>query len=138
MLIGGKRGPRAKVAHGHARRGRKTSIYELWRDLRKRYPGQVCRRWQSFETFVRDLGARPPGWVLARLNPRRVWGPSNVGWAIPSNRGSRNRQAKLTEAEVEEIRTLCASGVPQMSVAERYGVSRTQVGRIHREESWQG
>jgi hypothetical protein len=93
MLIGGKRGPRAKVAHGHARRGRKTSIYELWRDLRKRYPGQVCRRWQSFETFVRDLGARPPGWVLARLNPRRVWGPSNVGWAIPSNRGSRNRQA---------------------------------------------
>lgn len=44
--------------------------------------------------------------------------------------------AKLTSEQVEEIRLEIASGCSHRPVAKRFGISKTQVGRIARKESW--
>lgn len=50
-----------------------------------------------------------------------------------SSRGTRRYSAKLTDAQVLEIRNSTGS---QESVAERYSVSRTVIGRIRRGTGW--
>lgn len=51
-------------------------------------------------------------------------------------RGVRTNLAKLVEDEVREIRRLCANGLSQKVVAQRYGVDQTQVSNIVRRKSW--
>lgn len=134
---GGARGPRARLVHGHARQGERHPLYGLWRDLRRRHGGRVCARWRrSFAAFLEDVGERPEGRVLRRLDERCPWGPWNFVWDEASEAGSRNPAAKLDERAVHRIRAYLARGFSQVRVAELFGISRTQVGRIARGESW--
>jgi hypothetical protein len=49
-----------------------------------------------------------------------------------SNLGERNGLAKLTEANVREIRKLLGQGVPGMTIGRLYGVSQTTISYIKR------
>ncbi len=51
--------------------------------------------------------------------------------------GSKNGSAKLTEADIPEIRRLAATGMFQWQIAERYGVSQPLIGMIVRRKIWQ-
>ena len=51
--------------------------------------------------------------------------------------GERNPAAKLTKRQVAAIRRRLARGESQRSVARRFSVSASQVGRIATGESWQ-
>jgi hypothetical protein len=71
-----------------------TSIWNIWRTMRQRcedpnskdyryYGGRgikVCERWQSFRAFLCDMGDRPRGLTLERLNPNGNYERSNVRW----------------------------------------------------------
>lgn len=52
----------------------------------------------------------------------------------PPLRGERHGRAKLTSAQVKEIRS--ATGVTQRDIAAKYGVGRTIIGEIRRGEAW--
>jgi transcriptional regulator len=52
------------------------------------------------------------------------------------NRGAKNPQCKLTEAQVKEIRALYESGVSQSRIAEQFGVLQQHVSLIVRRVSW--
>lgn len=77
--------------HGHSR----NPLYHLWHTMiarchnpnhaAYRYYGargvQVCDRWrESFEAFAEDMGARPAGLELDRINPMGHYEPGNVRW----------------------------------------------------------
>lgn len=51
-------------------------------------------------------------------------------------RGEQCRQSKVTQAQVNEIRELAASGIPQRSLCEKYGLSPAQVCRIVKKTRW--
>jgi hypothetical protein len=51
-------------------------------------------------------------------------------------RGERHYLAKLTEAQVRQVRELYAAGVTQKDLAVRFGTSRGNVGYIVRRERW--
>lgn len=53
----------------------------------------VCKRWSKFENFLSDMGERPPGRTLGRIDPDGNYHPANCAWQTPYEQ--RHNRSKL-------------------------------------------
>lgn len=110
-----------RLTHGKAN----TPTWISWQRMKQRclYKGAasyasyggagitVCDRWLSFENFLADMGERPQGKTLDRIDNRKGYEPGNCRWAtqVQQERNKTNNRIVIysgkarTLAEVAEI-----------------------------------
>lgn len=116
------------MTHGHYRNGRKSPTYVSWDSMIARchrpthpyyrdYGGRgirVCDRWRGlggFARFLADVGERPPGLTLDRINVEGDYEPGNVRWATLRQQRW-NRRDMIARRQMEEEAALTAVAQP--------------------------
>ena len=116
-----------------------SSTYKIWggmiqrctnpKTLAYRYYGgrgiNVCAEWLSFTNFLKDMGIRPEGMSLDRIDPDLGYSPDNCRWATSSEQQKNRRDTRLVQ--------LHGSTITLAELSEKTGVStRALEARIRR------
>lgn len=100
-----------------------TGMYKAWAEMRRRcenpkshawadYGGRgiaVCERWRLFENFLADMGERPLGASLDRIDNDKGYEPGNCRWATKQQQ-ARNKRSNARHVAFGEAKT-CAEWV---------------------------
>lgn len=129
------------VRHGRGANWQKDTTYTVWKGMiarahtasshdADRYYGRgirVCERWQIFDNFFADMGERPAGMSLDRIDNDGDYSPENCRWTSMKEQARNKSNNRMLTANGE---TMCVA-----AWAERMGVSR-QALRYRLEAGW--
>lgn len=104
---------RGGLRHGHA----KSATYRTWQNMigrciypsspsYSRYGGRgvtVCDEWRSFDRFLSDMGERPAGTTLDRIDGTKGYAPDNCRWATPIEQRRNMPQNTIIEFQGESM-----------------------------------
>ena len=126
-----------------------TTTYNTWSAMKKRclnqnhkdYKDYLGRgitlddeRWLDFKNFVSDMGERPFGTTLDRIDNDRGYSKENCRWATPIQQASNRRRgskSKLSEADVHTIFWMFeCGGKTKAEIAREFDVARSTISRI--------
>lgn len=97
----------------------------------------VCARWHEVENFLADMGKRPEGTSIDRIDPYGDYTPENCRWASQSQQQHNKRGTRLNWTSVREIRKLWVTGeFTQTKLARWFGVSHGVIWAVVTGRTW--
>ncbi len=124
------------MLHGHKRANKVSPEYRTWLAMKRRcydtkykdYPNwggrgiNVCDRWRlSFSKFLMDMGLRPDGYSIDRIDHDGDYEPSNCRWA------QQHRQAAEHTRRLKPVVVLGVSYRSQNEACRAHNISNTTV-----------
>lgn len=109
-------GRAALTVHGHSGLIQ-SPTYRTWHKMKQRclnpqsshfhlYGGKgvvICARWLAFENFLSDMGERPVGESIDRIDSNGNYEPGNCRWATPREQGNNTNRNVFLEHEGERL-----------------------------------
>ena len=117
--------------HGHRRTSKTSPEYATWVSMMSRcnnindpyfylYGGagiKVCEKWGAFESFYKDMGERPAGKTIDRIDAGKGYFKENCRWATAREQARNRRTNVILKTPSGEM---CIS-----AAAEKYGLCVT-------------
>lgn len=106
------------ITHGGCAKGKVSPEYISWRAMMQRcyyskhvayyrYGGKgigVCKRWrESFLAFLLDMGKRPEGHTIERLNNAKGYSPKNCRWATRKEQNNNKGDTRYMEFQGQTL-----------------------------------
>lgn len=127
-----------------------TGTYKSWAEMFQRcqnpnnrmyadYGGRgisVCERWRSFEVFLEDMGTRPRGKSIDRINNDLGYMPGNCQWSTRTEQNRNRRSVKLSVPLAQEALGRYEHGETLTSIAKRFGVTRPTIAQLVAGGTW--
>ena len=127
-----------------------TGAYKSWQKMRdrchntgsehfERYGGRgikVCERWNDFANFYADMGDRPAGMTLERVDYDGDYEPSNCKWAPWTEQARNTSRTRLSPEKVLEIRARYERGESQPKLAKAFCVSNGAIWSALHGRTW--
>lgn len=138
------------ASHEHPSGGKATPTYRSWQAMRTRCNNPhrdngdryfnkgitVCEQWSSFDAFLRDMGERPAGKTLDRIESMKGYSPDNCRWATPIEQARNTQHTKLTFETASQIAELRLRGMKCKDIAAKFGVSESLPREIVKGRCW--
>jgi len=119
--------------HGGAANGKPSPTYQTWKSMQKRcnnpnnpkwrdYGGRgirICERWNEFANFLADMGEKPAGTSIERVDNDAGYEPGNCIWADIATQSWNKRNTRYV--------TVCGRKMPIREACDIYGVPHASI-----------
>ena len=141
--------------HGHHVNGKPSLTYRSWQNMKtrclnpnhprfKNWGGRgikVCERWMDFTNFLADMGEKPEGLTLDRINNDGNYEPGNCRWATRKQQVQNRRDQKNQKLFIATKQEEVVISNNQHEFARRYGLDQSRIaaclnGRAKSHKGW--
>lgn len=129
---------------------RYSDTYRTWANMKDRCLNPNCgsykhygmrgiavdSEWMAFPNFLRDMGEKPIGLSLDRINNDGPYTKNNCRWAGAKVQGRNRRSSILDAHKANRIREFARSGSPTRELSELFGVKICTIQQVIRGDTW--